>query len=70
MTDSAIPYGGVAFGGLLTLKYDDARIGYDNNSDGDIDDAGDDIVWDRASPDYPGASGPRPRPSRTTRPSV
>jgi RHS repeat-associated protein len=46
VSDSAIPYGGVAFGGTNTPEYDDVKIGYDNNGDGDIADAGDDIVWD------------------------
>ncbi len=45
-TDSQIPFGGVAFGGTGSgmLGFDNVRIGYDNNGDGDIDDAGDEIV--------------------------
>ena len=46
VTDSEIPYGGVAFGGTSTPEFDNVKIGYDNNNDGDIADAGDDIIWD------------------------
>jgi hypothetical protein len=35
----------VAFGGD-SATFDDVKIGYDDNGDGDIDDAGDDLVWD------------------------
>ncbi len=45
MSDSWIPAGGVAFSGTSSPIFDDAKIGYDNNADADIDDPGDDIVW-------------------------
>ncbi len=43
VTDSAISYGGVAAGGDRST-FDNVKVGYDNNSDNDIDDAGDDLV--------------------------
>jgi len=43
LTDSTIAAGGVAFGGDKPL-FDELKIGYDNNADDDIDDAGDDLV--------------------------
>ena len=46
VADNEIPYGGVAFEGTQTPEFDNVKIGYDNNNDGDIADAGDDIVWD------------------------
>ena len=40
--------GGVALDGAYT-KFDQLKIGYDNNADDDIDDAGDDLVVDEAN---------------------
>jgi RHS repeat-associated protein len=45
VTDSTIDAGGVGFGGEQA-KFDNLKIGYDNNSDDDIDDAGDDVILD------------------------
>ena len=45
VSDNQIPYGGVAFAGVKP-KWDNVKIGYDDNGDGDIADANDDIVWD------------------------
>ena len=45
VADAAISAGGVAFSAPKTQKYDNARIGYDGNGDGDIDDADDGIIW-------------------------
>ena len=45
--DDPLPPGGVAFGGNGTL-WDDAKVGHDNNSDFDIADDGDDIIWDES----------------------
>jgi hypothetical protein len=44
-TNSAIADGTVAFSGA-DAKFDNVKVGYDNNSDDDINDAGDDLVWD------------------------
>ncbi len=42
-TDSDIPWGTVALSGR-SPKFSNVKVGYDNNSDGDIADAGDDLV--------------------------
>ncbi|MCH8991812.1 MAG: hypothetical protein IIA44_08720 [Acidobacteria bacterium] len=44
-TDSTHAAGGVALGGDQP-KFDNLKIGYDNNNDDDIDDVGDDLVVD------------------------
>lgn len=44
-TDSTFDSGGVGFSGDTAL-FDNLKIGYDNNADDDIDDAGDDVVLD------------------------
>jgi len=45
VTDSAISAGGVALSGDKP-RFDALKIGYDNNADDDIDDAGDDLIRD------------------------
>ncbi|MCC7290423.1 MAG: hypothetical protein IT449_00005, partial [Phycisphaerales bacterium] len=42
-TDADLAWGTVALGGR-TPKFSNVKVGYDNNSDGDIDDAGDDLA--------------------------
>ena len=44
-TDSTHGSGGVALTGAWTI-FDNLKVGYDNNSDDDIDDAGDNVVID------------------------
>ncbi|MCO6439103.1 MAG: hypothetical protein J5J06_18575, partial [Phycisphaerae bacterium] len=45
-TDSTFSYGGVAFAADPSATVANVKIGYDNNADNDIDDAGDDLVVD------------------------
>jgi RHS repeat-associated protein len=47
IVDANLPSGGVALGGA-SAKFDNLKIGYDNNSDGDLNDAGDDLVMSEA----------------------
>lgn len=51
-TDSTHANGGCGFSGDNS-KFKNVKIGYDNNADDDIDDAGDDIVYDS---DFSGTS--------------
>lgn len=43
-SDCTVRAGGVAFGGSKP-KFDNVKIGYNNNPDFDIDDANDDVIW-------------------------
>ena len=46
VTGTTFADGGFGFWSFDTPTFDDLKIGYDNNADDDIDDPGDDIIYD------------------------